>query len=181
MYSIQLATLSGLQVIATASPKNTEFLISLGAKYVVDYSSPSATEEIQKITNGKLRYVLDCVSKGNSARQATIPATENAILALVLPIDEKTLTKPVKISLPVLYTISGKDVQFGPYFLPASQEDKRWGEEWAGKLSKVVREGKIRTTPVKVIGGLDDVEKGFKYMSEGKVHAEKLVYEIDRE
>jgi len=31
------------------------------------------------------------------------------------------------------------------------------------------------------MGGLDSVSEGFKYMEEGRVHGEKLIFEVVRE
>jgi hypothetical protein len=45
----------------------------------------------------------------------------------------------------------------------------------------LVLAGKLKGNPIKVMGGFESINDGFKYMGEGKVHAEKLVYEIIKE
>lgn len=51
--TIQLAVASGITVLTTASAKNEDYVRSLGAKWVVDYSSPTAVDEIVKTLEGK--------------------------------------------------------------------------------------------------------------------------------
>src|ERR1700685_111332 len=63
MAVIQLAKLSGLTVIATASPRNDEYLKSLGADYVFPYGDPNTPAEIKKLTNGKLYLGYDTISE----------------------------------------------------------------------------------------------------------------------
>ncbi|CAG8647102.1 14067_t:CDS:2 [Ambispora leptoticha] len=62
VYAIQLARLSGLTVIATASAHNTEYLKSLGAEHVIDYKSSNAVSQIQALTKNKLKYAFDVIS-----------------------------------------------------------------------------------------------------------------------
>lgn len=50
--AIQLAKASGLEVAATASKKNTEYVKSLGATHVFDYTSPNVVEEVVTAIKG---------------------------------------------------------------------------------------------------------------------------------
>lgn len=66
-YAVQLAKLSGLYVIATASERNFDLVRSLGADVVVDYRDPAkAAEEIRGGAPGPIEHALDCVSTGTS-------------------------------------------------------------------------------------------------------------------
>ena len=51
--AIQIARASGIEVIATASPKNNDLLKKLGANEVFDYNSPTVVEDIVKAFKGK--------------------------------------------------------------------------------------------------------------------------------
>jgi NADPH:quinone reductase-like Zn-dependent oxidoreductase len=51
--AIQLAAAAGYEVFTTASPKNHEYLKSLGASQVFDYKSPSVVSEMVKALKGK--------------------------------------------------------------------------------------------------------------------------------
>ncbi len=44
--AIQLAVAAGYDVITTASPRNFDFVTSLGASHVFDYNSPSVVKDI---------------------------------------------------------------------------------------------------------------------------------------
>ena len=182
MFVIQMAALSGLQVVATASPQNFDLLKSFGAKYVFDYKSPTVIEDISKITSGRLQYIYDCHATEGSTQKAAqcLPGAGGKVVTL-LYIDESTLGKNVQVLVPLLYKITGKEFPFAGKMMPASPEDEAWAEEWVVKLSKLLAEGKIKGNPVKVMGGLEAVQEGFKYMQEGKVRAQKLVYEIVKE
>src|SRR5262245_28814701 len=59
---IQFAKLSGLTVVATCSPRNFDYVKSLGADAVFDYNSPTAIDDIRAFTDGKLRLAWDCIS-----------------------------------------------------------------------------------------------------------------------
>ncbi|KAL9061278.1 MAG: hypothetical protein Q9162_000152 [Coniocarpon cinnabarinum] len=50
---IQLAEASGYETIVTASPKNHALLKGLGADHLIDYHSPSVSDEILSAANGK--------------------------------------------------------------------------------------------------------------------------------
>jgi NADPH:quinone reductase-like Zn-dependent oxidoreductase len=182
MYVIQLAALSGLQVITTASPKNFDLLSMYGAKHCLDYSSPTVVEDISRLTGGRLEFIFDCISTSGSTQTAvkTLPGAGGKV-AVLLPVDQSTLEKNVEVHHVFLYKIVGKELRMPDRTVPASPEDKIWAEEMCAKLSKLVVEGKLKGNPVKVMGGLDAVVEGFKYMKDGKVHAQKLVYEVVKE
>jgi NADPH:quinone reductase-like Zn-dependent oxidoreductase len=59
---IQLAKAAGYEVVATASPKNFEYVKGLGASQVFDYKSESVVDDLVKAFEGKtLAGVLDCI------------------------------------------------------------------------------------------------------------------------
>jgi NADPH:quinone reductase-like Zn-dependent oxidoreductase len=182
MFAIQLATLSGLQVITTASPRNADLLKSYGAKHVLDYSSPTIVEDISRLTGGRLEYIFDCISAEGSTQTAVkaLPGAGGKV-AILLPVDASTLDSNVQVYQVMLYTISGMDIAFPDRTLPARPEDKVWAADMCETLSKLNLDGKLKANPVKVMGGLDAVAEGFQYMKDGKVHAEKLVFEVVKE
>jgi hypothetical protein len=62
---------------------------------------------------------------------------------------------------------------------PAQSEIVSKGKEWCKLISKLLAEKKFKTAPTKIFPkGLASVQDGFKYMIEGNVHAEKIVYRI---
>jgi len=91
------------------------------------------------------------------------------------------LTEKSKLYVLALFKLTGLPFTFGGRQVPGDPEDKEWFEQFCGKLSELVLTRKIRRNPVKFMGGLDSVSEGFKYMEEGRVHGEKLIFEVVRE
>jgi NADPH:quinone reductase-like Zn-dependent oxidoreductase len=48
--------LSGLKVFTTSSPKNFDYLKSLGADFVVDYRDPEAPKKIREASGDKIAH-----------------------------------------------------------------------------------------------------------------------------
>jgi hypothetical protein len=48
--------LSGLKVFTTASPKNFDYLKSIGADFVVDYKDPEAAKKIREASGDKIAH-----------------------------------------------------------------------------------------------------------------------------
>lgn len=183
MLVIQLATLSGLQVITTASPRNHELLKSLGAKHVLDYNSPTVVEDISRLSKGRLQYIYDTIStKGSTQTACKALSGAGGKVVVLLPTDPSTLEENVELFHAALFKLSGKAYSFAGRDFPPNPAVKKWYEDRiSGKLSELVMAGKLKGNPVKVMGGFDSINDGFKYMEQGKVHAEKLVYEIIKE
>ena len=67
--AIQLAAAAGYGVIATSSPKNFDYLTSLGASSLFDYNSPSVVADIVAALEGK-EVVGPCRSGRDRGRPA---------------------------------------------------------------------------------------------------------------
>jgi NADPH:quinone reductase-like Zn-dependent oxidoreductase len=48
--------LSGLKVFTTASPKNFDYVKSIGADFVVDYRDPEAPKKIREASGDKIAH-----------------------------------------------------------------------------------------------------------------------------
>jgi len=61
-----------------------------------------------------------------------------------------------------------------------SDDDRRELSVFLQKVPSLIRDGKLKPTPIKKFGGgLDKVySDGFKYFSEGKVSAERVVFAL---
>jgi len=184
IYAIQFAKASGYTVITTGSPKNHEYLQSLGADHVFDYHSPAIAEEIRAAAGNDLRFAWDCHSLEDSAKVCALALNrEGAQYAAILSgVDEvvKGINPHVKTSGSLAYTIFGEDVWLGAKF-PASKEDHEFAKKWWEISEGLLREGKVK--PIKVVvnkggSGLEGVLAGLKESAEGKVSAEKLVYTL---
>ncbi|KIJ26248.1 hypothetical protein M422DRAFT_192471, partial [Sphaerobolus stellatus SS14] len=176
-YAIQLAKLSGLRVISTASPKNFDFLKSLGADEVFDYSDSKTARKVSQLTGGRLKHAVDCISDGMTPNPvSTCLSKEGGTIATLLPYQSK---KPgVKTELVLLYSINGKALEF-PFPYPAHPEHRDNGVEYCKMITRLLVENLLKPCPVKLVSsGLAGVREGFDYMKQGKVHAEKITYRI---
>jgi NADPH:quinone reductase-like Zn-dependent oxidoreductase len=61
-FAVQIARALGAAVVATASPRNHEFLHKLGAAEVVDHTRPDWPEQVREITGGGAQRVLACAA-----------------------------------------------------------------------------------------------------------------------
>ncbi len=86
-FAVQIARILGARVIATASPRNHEFLHALGASEVVDHTKPDWPNAVRELTGGGAERVLACAA----------PTLENAALAAA---DGATIATPVHAELP---------------------------------------------------------------------------------
>jgi threonine dehydrogenase-like Zn-dependent dehydrogenase len=184
---IQLAKLSGLTVITTASPKNAEYLKSLGADYVFPYNDPNTPAEIKKLTNGKLYLGYDTISEKGTTQlvidafgsDSDIPEgkKKELINLLYIPpgaLDEKAASV-TRFEI-LTYTTFGVEVTVYGVHLAVSPSDYAFSVRSYEMLERLLEEEKIQHQKVKVMGGLEHVSEGFTYMKEGKNSAEKLVY-----
>jgi NADPH:quinone reductase-like Zn-dependent oxidoreductase len=78
-FSVQVAKLCGFKVLASCSPKNGEFVKSIGADETFDYKIPleEQIKEVGRVTGGKFSKVYDCSAM----------ATETGMAALGTSID----------------------------------------------------------------------------------------------
>ncbi|GAB3605544.1 hypothetical protein GCM10027413_09530 [Conyzicola nivalis] len=66
--AIQLAVAAGYEVITTASPRNFDYVVGLGATRVVDYTSPTAVADVIAAFDGKTLAGAIAVGTGSSER-----------------------------------------------------------------------------------------------------------------
>lgn len=98
--AVQLAVASGLKVVATASTRNHDFVKSLGATKVIDYSSPSVVDDILaaiKEVGGSFAGVYDAISEPGSLKHIGAVTDKLGVtpVVVVLPPPE-SLTKTVE-------------------------------------------------------------------------------------
>jgi NADPH:quinone reductase-like Zn-dependent oxidoreductase len=66
---IQIARSLGFTVIATASPRNFEYVKSFGAEHVFDYKDPEVVSKIRQASNNSLQYAYDCPAQDMSTTE----------------------------------------------------------------------------------------------------------------
>lgn len=85
--AIQLAAAAGYEVITTASPRNFDYVASLGAVQVFDYNSPSVVEDI--IATFKARTLAGAIAIGTTSAPSCVriagACTGNRFVSIATP------------------------------------------------------------------------------------------------
>ncbi|KZO97040.1 GroES-like protein [Calocera viscosa TUFC12733] len=163
--AVQIGVISGFKVIATASPKNFEYVKSLGAETVLDYHDADIADQIKGLAPN-LRYAFDAIGEKEST--SGVLSSLNHIgseVATVLPSHGEATSG----TNPVTHHIFA-----GSMYFP-EQDTLRLG--LAAFWQILVNEGKIIPHPTKLMpNGLNSIDEGFDFMRQGKVSGVKLVY-----
>lgn len=177
---IQYAKLSGYKVLTTCSPRNNDFVKSLGADAVYDYKDPECGEKINKDTNNSLKLIWDTISLEPSAKICAAAMSSDptgckygTILPVKLPRDD------IETTTTFMYTIFGdKFTKAGKEF-PANQEDFEFAKMFFEMTERLLAEGKLKTHPAQVgEDGLEGALKGMEDLKNDKVSGKKLVYRV---
>jgi NADPH:quinone reductase-like Zn-dependent oxidoreductase len=183
--AIQFAKLSGLTVVTTSSPRNFDYVKSLGADAVFDYNSPTCSQDIKNFTNDSIESAFDCISEGNSI-EVTVSAmsSKGGVYSTLLPIpDEKVaaINSKVKNQSTLAYTILGESFNFGTNEVPALPENEKFAKMFWELTRELLEQGKVKVHKPSVNkygSGLDGALKGMAAMKDGKVSGEKLVFTL---
>ncbi len=152
--SIQLAKLAGYRVVTTCSPRNEEFVQSLGADAVSDYNDPECGAQIRVLTENELKYTWDTVGVDFSVEicSQAISTVIGGAHYCTVPI--KRLPKDdVKHSSVLMYTVFGEAFQKGEHIFPANDADFEFGKKRFVLVEKLVRQGKLKAHPVALQNG----------------------------
>jgi len=74
--------------VATASPHHHSYLKSLGATYVVDYSTIDLAEKILLAAGGRIQFAMDCISAEGTLKSISNVASPDGVVAMLLPVTE---------------------------------------------------------------------------------------------
>merc|ERR1711977_89561 len=186
-YAVQLAKLSGLFVIATGSKKNHDLLKSLGADAVVDYKDSDWPEQARKLSHDKLEHAFDCISEKDtiqSCAKALSPTIGGKVVTL-LPVvkvraEVESINSKAKVESTIVYTVFERALKYPGFDNLGSEtpQDKAIWEKYLSLLPEYLSSGKIKPNKIRELGGLEEINAGFKEQQEGKVSAEKLVYKV---
>jgi len=183
--AIQFAKVSGLRVLTTCSPRNFEYVKSLGASEAFDYNSPSVIEDIKAASSNALSLAFDCISEGESPRISVSSfGPDGGKYATLLPVDQKTVfgfNNKVEVKHSMAYTALGERVSMGPSEFPANPEERNHVGEFWEISRKLLGEGKIKVHRPSVNNGgkgLEGAMHGLELLRKGEVSGEKLVYTL---
>ena len=88
--AVQLAREAGARVIGTASARNREFVLSLGADEVVDHAREDFREAVRRVCPAGVDVALDTVGGDTLARTFDVVAPGGRLVGIVSPPDEAT-------------------------------------------------------------------------------------------
>lgn len=183
---VQFAKLSGWKVATTCSPRNFEYVKSLGADEVFDYSSPTCAADIKVATSNSLTVVWDCISTPESAALCATamsdsqPGKYGALLSVDAEIIKK-INPNVQCSVTLAYTSLGEHFVKWDRDFPARPEDYEFAQMWMEEARKFLADGRVKLAkPIINQGGkgLEGTIAGMEALKEGKVSAGKLVYTL---
>ena len=183
MLAVQLAKLSGLTVVTTASKRNFGLLKDLGADEVFDYNDPKCGAKIREYTEDKLYYAFDCISEGSSigicaeALSSSAPAAGLHYSAL-LGVKEFP-REDVKTRSTIAYTGIGEAFEKRGRTVPAMPDHYLFAGRFMKVAAELLAAGKLKPGNFAVrAGGLEGVVDGLRELKEGKVSGTKLVYRV---
>ncbi|CAM1504650.1 Fc.00g022410.m01.CDS01 [Cosmosporella sp. VM-42] len=179
--AIQFAKLAGYKVLTTCSPRNFDFVRSLGADAVFDYRDPDSGKKINEATNNSLKLVWDTISLPTSAgicAEALSSDPAGARYGTILPV-ELPGRRDVETNATLMYTIFNAPFRKGGKDTPAVPEDFEFAKKFFGLAEKLLAEGKLKNHPEKVgENGLEGALKGMEDMKNDKISGQKLVYHV---
>lgn len=186
--AIQLATAAGYEVFSTSSPKNFEYLKSLGASHVFDYRSPTVAQDMIKALKGKITagalsigngaaeqcmHILDKCTGDKFVAMATFPLPEKEPQSLVF-----LRTVAYFISWLIVYRLKGmmKGVRSNLVAVAPVVTSGLGKYIFGDFLPKALQTGSFVPAPdPEVVGqGLESIQRAFDVQRKG-VSAKKLV------
>ncbi|KAL4944148.1 hypothetical protein BDV06DRAFT_188195 [Aspergillus oleicola] len=180
LYTIQLASILGFEVVTTCSPKHFDLVKSYGARHVFDYKDEEVIAKIKKAVPN-LAHTFDTI--GNSTSSATVShALHDGVgrLCTVRPGKAHTenVTSGTTVTDVLVWTSFLKDHAYGDFKWPASKEDHELSSELFEKLPEWLEKGIVKPSHPKLLRGLQSVPEGFQEYRDGKISAYKIVYEL---
>lgn len=185
---IQFAKLSGLTVITTSSPRNFDYLKSLGADAVLDYhtDTEALAREIQELTKNELALAWDCTPTDSSTRLCALSMkdTQKGKISNLLPIHKKIVDKinpNIETETTLGYTAFGETFHRAGTTFEAKPEDREFARDFWELSRGLLADGRVKVAKTAIDQGgpgLEGVLKGLEDLKQGKVSGTKLVYRI---
>jgi NADPH:quinone reductase-like Zn-dependent oxidoreductase len=174
----QLLQLSGLEPIATCSPRNFNLVHDRGAGTTVDYMRPDVVEEIKTRAGGRLKYAYDCIADPASVAHcyAALGRTGGRYVSLEMVPEELRTRRAVRAKVVLGYEGLGEDVLLSKgYESTADPEKLALAVKFFRVFQRLLDEGMLKTHPIrKLEGGLPGVVQGLQLLKSGSVSGEKL-------
>lgn len=164
-FAIQIASNSGVKIIAVASSKTASMVQALGAAHVVVRDGKTGAEivaEIREIAGDNVTKAIDLV--GTETAQYCLDAFSKEKKCLFAPL-AMISSKAV-----VPANVSVETVEMKQFVLDPESRVHALG------LERLLAEGSVRLPEIDVIkGGLDSVQEGLERLKKGDMGGRKLV------
>lgn len=148
------------------------------ADVILDYASEDVGSQINKLTGGTIRYVLDCIGiPSTAAICAAAFGPQGGRYCSLLP--EQCPHEMVESTFFLGYGISGEPYIFESEFYEAEPAFLEFGKQYLDLVERMWAKELWKTHPLSLNqGGLNEVSTGMRAMEEGKVRGVKLVYGV---
>ncbi|KAF9637478.1 Alcohol dehydrogenase superfamily zinc-containing [Lasiodiplodia theobromae] len=179
-YAIQLAKLSGIEVITVCSPKHFDFVKRLGATHVMDYRAEDVVEQIKRAVPD-LIYIFDTIGSKDSSRMAShAVGGAGGTLCTVRPGKANTeeVADGVTVTDVLVWTAFLKEHSYGKFYWPPSEPDHALAAELFEKLPTWLESKSFVPNNAHVLEGLESVPQGFEMHRKGEISGFKIVYKI---
>jgi NADPH2:quinone reductase len=167
-FAVQLAHHTGLTVITTCRTENVDYVSSLGADYLIDYTKGDKYQEIMEITGGRgVDNILDTISGESATQNLQLLAFNGSIASLVGLPDSKAV-------VPFERAVSIHEIALGGAYLSKdriAQEDLGLIAREFGELAS---QGIVKPGISEVIS-LEQVPESLKRLKNRKVLRGKIV------
>ncbi|KAK5459388.1 hypothetical protein LTS15_003516 [Exophiala xenobiotica] len=173
---IQFAKLAGYTPIATCSPRNFDFVKSLGAAEAFDYNDPDCAKKIRAYASDNLKYVWDTISLPPTAQICADAIASGGIYGTILKVQLPRDDVACKFSLG--YTATGEPVRKWSWDLPDNAGDFEFMKKWMVDVEPILQKGQLKVHPPQVEKGLEHVLEGLDLLRHDKVSGKKLVYVV---
>lgn len=176
-YAVQLATASGLQVIATCSKERFDLIKGLGAKVCLDYKDSDLVAKIKEATDDSVEYAFDTYGMDGSAKKChdALSSQKGGKLVNIVTQDPKDFPrKDVEQITTIVYTGVGESLTSGGWNCPSSDEDVASHAYFCREFPNYVEKYDIKPLPIKKLEGLDKVQEGLDELAQG-VSATKIM------
>ena len=191
MFAIQLACLSGFEVLTTCSPRNFDLVKGLGAGKAYDYHDAGCGARVRLDTGNWLFYAYNCVGDNASARICSealssecSPEGGKPKYGTVL-LSEKMDRADVDVSWSLVFSAIGdaftvENAEGQVLFdCPAKAEDFEFAKQWAQIVEKLVADKKLKAHRMEVRAGLESAVQGID--DSKKMSGKKLVCTLHSE
>ena len=161
--AIQLAVAAGVRVIATTSPRNFDFVRSVGASEVFDYKSPTLVDEVVKAIGDKASFagIYDAISESSTYEHcyAIIEAIGSGRVVITHQAPQDV---PDGVQMTMVFGI-------GEFVFPV----------WENFVGGALASGQLQAVPKPVVAGkgLENLHTALDKMEAG-VSAQKIVVEL---